>query len=65
MHLMSIAQQHEIPTENPTDEPPSPGGPTDTPPSGPGPNEPDLRAPGAGEPPFRLPRDNPDVETEI
>ena len=62
---MSIPQQPEIPNENPTDEPPNPGGPTDTPPSGPGSNEPDLRAPGAGEPPFRLPRDNPDVETEI
>jgi hypothetical protein len=65
MQPMSIPQQPEIPTENPTDEPPNPGGPTDTPPSDPGSNDPGLRAPGAGEPPFRLPRDNPDVETEI
>lgn len=29
------------------------------------PTEPPARAPGAEEPPLRLPRDNPDVETEI
>ena len=63
-HPMSILQQPEIPSEGPPKEPPNPGGPTDTPPGDPS-NEPDLRAPGAGETPFRLPRDNPDVETEI
>jgi hypothetical protein len=29
------------------------------------PSEPGLRAPGAEDPPMRLPRDNPDVETEL
>ena len=62
---MSIPQEPEIPSENPTQDPPNPGGPTDTPPEYPGTHEPDYRAPGAGDAPFRLPRDNPDVETEI
>ncbi len=35
--------------------------PGDIPPAG----EPEMRAPGADEPPMRMPRDNPDVETEI
>lgn len=35
--------------------------PGDIPPAG----EPEVRAPGAGEPPMRMPRDNPDVETEL
>lgn len=62
---MSIPQEPEIPSEGPSHEPPNPGGPTDTPPDEPGTNEPDLRAPGTGETPFRLPRDKPDVETDI
>jgi hypothetical protein len=62
---MSIPQQPEIPSEGPPQEPPNPGGPTDTPPNDPDTNEPDLRAPGAGEAPFRLPKDSPDVETEM
>jgi hypothetical protein len=63
---MSMPQQPpEIPPEEPSDEPPSPGGPTDTPPEIPEPNEPDWRAPGAEDYAFRMPKDNPDVETEI
>ena len=61
-HLMSIPQEPEIPSENPPQHPPSPGGPTDTPPEDP--NAPDLHAPGTGDAPFRLPRD-PDAETTI
>ena len=62
---MTIPQQPEIPSEMPQEEPPNPGGPTDTPPEITPPNEPDYRAPGTGDAPFRLPRENPDVETEI
>lgn len=63
---MSMQQQPpEIPPDEPPDEPPSPGGPTDTPPEVPEPNEPDWRAPGADDMTFRMPRDNPDVETEL
>lgn len=35
--------------------------PTEIPPH----DEPDWRAPGESEPPMQLPRENPDVETEI
>jgi hypothetical protein len=64
IHRMSIPHDPEIPSEQP-EHPPNPGGPTDTPPEYPAGNEPDYRAPGAGDAPFRLPRENPDVETEI
>jgi hypothetical protein len=50
-------------------EEPQPGVPSDTPidtpPGFPEPDEPGWQAPGADDAPMRLPRDNPDVETEI
>jgi hypothetical protein len=39
--------------------------PIDTPQEVPERNEPDWHAPGAEDTPMRMPRDNPDVETEI
>ena len=50
----------EMPNPSPDPEPdPEPGGPV------PEVIDPPLSAPGADEPPMRMPRDNPDVETEI
>jgi len=50
----------EMPPPQPDPEPdPEPGGPI------PGTGDPPLDAPGIDDPPIRLPRDNPDVETEI
>jgi hypothetical protein len=54
----------EVPPDEPIDEPPSPDGP----PEYPGIDQPDWKAPGTPEDydaPMRLPRDNPDVETEL
>ena len=49
----------DLPDPTPDPEPdPEPGGPL---PAG----EPPMIAPGVDQPPLRMPRDNPDVETEI
>jgi hypothetical protein len=49
-----------VPDPSPDPDPdPEPGGPI------PETEEPALQAPGAGGLPMRLPRDNPDVETEL
>jgi hypothetical protein len=51
----------DLPQPTPDPEPdPEPGGPI---PDSSG--NPPLRAPGADEPPLRMPRDNPDLETEL
>jgi hypothetical protein len=50
----------DLPDPTPDPEPdPEPGGPI---PAG---DDPPLSAPGMEQPPLRLPRDNPNVETEI
>jgi hypothetical protein len=50
----------ELPEPMPEPEPdPEPGGPV------PETTDPPLSAPGVDGPPLRMPRDNPDVETEI
>lgn len=50
----------ELPEPMPVPEPdPEPGGPV------PETSGPPLSAPGVDGPPLRMPRDNPDVETEI
>jgi len=54
------ANDPELPEPAPDPEPdPEPGGPV------PGTGDPPQRAPGQDEPPLRMPRDNPDVETEL
>jgi hypothetical protein len=47
------------PIDTPTDTP------IDTPPEVPERQEPGWQAPGADDAPMRMPRDNPDVETEL